>query len=154
MEGGLNLCFVVNLRNSFPFQTLTSWGGTGVGMCLWVQCSCLRGYFTHFIQEPACICFLYKGGFFCFVLFILIIGNNKENLCSKDFRTVVLNLWVATPGMLNDPFPGVTSDHQMFTSRFITVAKPQLQSCNENSFMIGGQHNMRNCIKKSHHQES
>lgn len=110
-----------------------------------------RGYLTHFIQEPACICFLYKGWFFCFVLFILIIGNNKENLCSKDFRTVVLNLWVATPGMLNDPFPGVTSDHQMFTSRFITVAKPQLQSCNENSFMIGGQHNMRNCIKKSHH---
>ena len=54
---------------------------------------------------------------------------------------------------LNIPFTGVAyqiSTCQIFTLLFITVAKLQLWSSNENNFMVGGgHHNMRNCIKTS-----
>jgi hypothetical protein len=32
--------------------------------------------------------------------------------------------------------------------QFIAIAKVQLCSSHENNFMLGGQHNIRNCVKK------
>jgi hypothetical protein len=38
-----------------------------------------------------------------------------------------------------------------FALQFIRIEKLQLCSSNENNFMAGGHHNMRNCIKGSQH---
>ena len=61
-------------------------------------------------------------------------------------KTVILNLWAMTPLLLNDAFARVTC--QIFTLWFITVAKIQLWSSNENYFILGGHHKMGNCILK------
>ena len=63
---------------------------------------------------------------------------------TEQSRAVVLSLWVATPLWSNSNFMGVV--YQIFTLRFITVAKSQLRSRNETSLWLG-HHSMRNCIK-------
>lgn len=42
--------------------------------------------------------------------------------------------------------PKTTGQHT--TLWIITVAKFQLQSSDKNNFMVGGQHNIRNCVRK------
>lgn len=48
----------------------------------------------------------------------------------------------------NDSFTEVTLGCQKTQAlQFITVTKLQLQSSHENNFIIGSQHNLRNCIR-------
>jgi hypothetical protein len=41
--------------------------------------------------------------------------------------------------------------YQIFTLQFTIVEKVQFWGSNENNFMVGGHHNMRNCIKGLQH---
>ena len=70
-------------------------------------------------------------------------------------KTEVLNPWVMGPQGTEWPFAGGClrpSAYQIFTSWFMTVAKLQFWSKNENNFIVcRGHHNMRNWTKGSQH---
>lgn len=66
---------------------------------------------------------------------------------SQGARTVVLNLWVATPTA--PPPTGLAYDHQktqIFTLQFITLEKLVMKVTN--NFMVGAYHNEKNCIRE------
>jgi hypothetical protein len=50
--------------------------------------------------------------------------------------------------MGHDPFGKPPISKKIFAFQFIPVAKLQLGSSNENNVMVGGQDNMRNCVKE------
>ena len=66
--------------------------------------------------------------------------------CPWSYRNMSLNLCVVT--LLSD------WKTQIFTLQFVTVAKLQLWSSNNNNFMIGFHHHTKNCTKGSQHWEA
>jgi hypothetical protein len=68
----------------------------------------------------------------------------------KGSRAVVLSLWVTNHLGVKWPFHqgGLkSSETYLFILWFITVAKSQLWISNENNFIVGGHHAIRNYIK-------
>lgn len=89
----------------------------------------------------------------------MTIGNKLRNSWSHQkpkgphprVSRTVLDLWVLTLWGSNDSFTGVAyqiSVYQIFIihNRKITPVKQQW-----NNFMLGGEHNTRDCIEESQH---
>lgn len=81
----------------------------------------------------------------CKWLVFIICGTNIStisNQCETFCSSMLLNLWVST---LWGSY--ILDIYIMIHNR----SKLQIWTSNENNFMVGGHHNMRNCIKGSQH---
>jgi hypothetical protein len=71
----------------------------------------------------------------------------------ESTKTVILNLWITNPLRVKPPFHRVclrsSENHRYYYN--LQLSKLQLRSKQQNNFMVGGRHSLRNRMKRLQH---